>query len=525
MLLLASCALRRVPVAACAGLSAFPSLARVSVQCRNVACSTIGRAAPSRESREDGHRQEVSIPPLPIRAALVGSGVCLATPLFPVIGFVQLVYRIAPSTATRLTLLGGGAGILSFAAHTLVPNMYYYAPLLFPFALSNAVCSAGTYFVLDALWGRDVRSLASLRVLHMPVMGAVVGGLTGALAPMLYWPVCSSFYDLQVAISAEGMTNFFYNYYILPFSVTTGLIAGCMLHNVLALCILGIRGQSWIISAGPILAGSLGAAVMLYSMSRFDVPILQPSQECIDSKESCYVDTESLWWIIRIDAKTGKAYSAQVAHGTGETVGREPGIVCAVASRKLREALQARMTNAETTQFRDYNTYRSKQNAWFAEVMRGYINPSPVKSPQVATLAQTKHIWTDAVVRLTFSREYDEIPDMARSIVRATSDSCFRSDVSPKNKGIERDLKVCAKKLCRLVCMQDNGYSGSEDVRRALEASGVNVADAQKTLRKLGYKPNQAEVHDATPREFTNWALAALASVLCLMATKTCLQY
>ncbi|CAJ1341284.1 unnamed protein product, partial [Effrenium voratum] len=76
-------------------------------------------------------------PPLLVRSSLVAASTALMTPLFPVIGFNQLVFRYA--TPEMKLALHGGTSMVYFSAMTLVPNAFYYAPILLPFALGNGL--------------------------------------------------------------------------------------------------------------------------------------------------------------------------------------------------------------------------------------------------------------------------------------------------------------------------------------------------------------------------------------------------
>ncbi|OLQ09960.1 hypothetical protein AK812_SmicGene6364 [Symbiodinium microadriaticum] len=100
-------------------------------------------------------RSEVPVlreePPLPVRALLVGSTTALMTPLFPVIGFNQLVFRYA--TPEMKMALHGGTSMLYFSAMTLMPNAFYYAPILLPFAIGNGVTAGAFYLGADLLAG------------------------------------------------------------------------------------------------------------------------------------------------------------------------------------------------------------------------------------------------------------------------------------------------------------------------------------------------------------------------------------
>ena len=63
-----------------------------------------------------------------MRAGLVGSATALATPLFPVIGLNQLVFRYL--TPQQRLVLAGGSSMAYFSAMVLSPKLFWYAPLL-----------------------------------------------------------------------------------------------------------------------------------------------------------------------------------------------------------------------------------------------------------------------------------------------------------------------------------------------------------------------------------------------------------
>jgi hypothetical protein len=110
------------------------------------------------------------------------------TPLFPVIGFNQLVFRFM-DPQTRL-LLTTGSSMAVFTAMTLVPNAFYYAPVLLPFAIGNGITAMGLYAILEKGAGGPER-LAALNfslfsTLYMPVAGPALGVGTALITPFTY---------------------------------------------------------------------------------------------------------------------------------------------------------------------------------------------------------------------------------------------------------------------------------------------------------------------------------------------------
>ena len=86
-------------------------------------------------------------PPLAVRAGLVSASTALATPLFPIIGFNHLVFRFVPPE--QRMAIHGGTSMAYLSAMVLLPNAFYYAPVLLPFAISNGVTAGGLYIVAE----------------------------------------------------------------------------------------------------------------------------------------------------------------------------------------------------------------------------------------------------------------------------------------------------------------------------------------------------------------------------------------
>ena len=222
-----------------------------------------------------GHINTI-VPPLAVRAGLVGAATALMTPAFPVIGFTQLVFRFL-DPVTRMALSGGGSFLL-FSAMVLLPKSFYYAPILLPLAIGNAITASGLYLLLDLGVGGPA-ALAAARVLAIPVAGIGIGLGTALLAPFSY--------PLAFAVAFPEMEGFragdpelyawirevVFSWWLFPAVAGTGTCAGGLLHGFLRPLLVGVPGVPWPRLAGGVLAASGVALGVLYSTSlRIDVP-------------------------------------------------------------------------------------------------------------------------------------------------------------------------------------------------------------------------------------------------------------
>lgn len=126
------------------------------------------------------------VPPLLVRGSLVGATTALLTPLFPIIGFNQLVFRFV-SPAGRVAI-HGGTSMLYFSAMVLAPDAFFYAPVLLPFAIGNGVVASAAYVVAEGVAGGPA-ALAAMKIGPVPVAGPLIGAATALLAPNVY-PAC-----------------------------------------------------------------------------------------------------------------------------------------------------------------------------------------------------------------------------------------------------------------------------------------------------------------------------------------------
>ena len=239
-------------------------------------------------------------PPLAIRTSLVGGATALATPLFPIIGLNQLVFRYLPPQ-TRMAITGG-TSFAYFSAMTLVPNIFYYAPLLVPFAIGNGVTAAASYIALEAAAGgpdklKDWNIKLGSGGVAIPVAGPAIGMATALAAPLTYpltfalaWSPASPTVTAEAEAAAaqaqawawaydpavyEMVRELAYNQVMVPCLLTTGFASGLLLHVPLQPLVVGVDGVAWPQLAGGVLAAvALGLLVTYSAAGRVEIPHL-----------------------------------------------------------------------------------------------------------------------------------------------------------------------------------------------------------------------------------------------------------
>lgn len=257
-------------------------------------------------------------PPLIMRIALVSSSTALCTPIFPAIGFLNVVLRAAiRDTNFRYKLSGIGGSILSFAFYTIVPYSYQYAPLLLPCAIGNGAAAGSAYAILDLISGGPSSEIGK-KLLRNPLLtGGGIGAFTGICAPFyLYGPIYKSLYGL------EGISDILNNLpMIKSVSVTTGLIAGVAMYPILHYPIYGIQGINWSIFSGSLLLGTTSLLFYIYNPDDENVMKI-PEGSFVASKNRKLLDT-----IIRYDVKEGTfgAYSLTLNDYVGGIEQKEKG--------------------------------------------------------------------------------------------------------------------------------------------------------------------------------------------------------
>ena len=274
-----------------------------------------------------------------MRVCLVSATTALATPAFPVLGFLYLTARIAlPDAQLRRAMEGRWGGLVSFAAWTLLPNFYggAAASLLLPFAMGNAVVAGAAYGAADVAvaavgggGGGTSENIAN-RIMGAPhLLGSGVGATVGYVAPHhLYGPMLETMYGM------DGMSSSIQHIVNLPYvtstCVVTGAVAGMVLHPLLYYPVHGVPGWHWGVLSGTAFAAVIASSFYVYR-GREDARLPLP--------EGCYVDPsarEVVDSILRYDVAQREVRTYSL-HG-GEFVG--PPDRC-MEGRRIAEACRS----------------------------------------------------------------------------------------------------------------------------------------------------------------------------------------
>ena len=276
-----------------------------------------------------------------MRVCLVSATTALATPAFPVLGFLYLTARITlPDAQLRRAMEGRWGGLVSFAAWTLLPNLYggAAASLLLPFAIGNAVVAGAAYGAADVVLaavgggvggGTSGKNLA-IRIMGAPyLLGSGVGATVGYVAPHhLYGPMLETMYGM------DGMSSSIHHIVNLPYvtstCVVTGAVAGMVLHPLLYYPVHGVPGWHWGTLSGTAFAAVFASSFYVYR-GREDARLPLP--------EGCYVDPstrEVVDSILRYDVAQREVRTYSL-HG-GEFVG--PRDRC-MEGRRIAEACRS----------------------------------------------------------------------------------------------------------------------------------------------------------------------------------------
>jgi hypothetical protein len=254
-------------------------------------------------------------PPFPMRVALVGATVGLATPLLALGGVVFAWYRFLPlsaggrgARAAISVLIGGGVATLTWSP--VGPFLLNHADLVQPFALANTIAASFWYAALEARLGLQTMAgrfeagalpaIIPPRLLpshiSIPVGGLAVGLLTGASAAFL-WPACirvcwpDEMRELLLGRRQEATHLIdLYLQLAVPVGLPLAALAGYGLHGLLADVLLRTATpRPWTATSLPLLAAVLGAGALYFG--------------------TCSPYLEDLFWESRIDPSTGAVAS------------------------------------------------------------------------------------------------------------------------------------------------------------------------------------------------------------------------
>jgi len=282
-------------------------------------------------SKSKSTRSIIHEPPLPIRVALVSASTALCTPVFPAIGFVNVVLRAAIRDPNiRYQLSGSMGSILSIAFYTILPYSYQYAPLLVPCAIGNGIAAGGAYAALDVIAGGPTSALGSKLLRNPLIAGGGIGAFTGLVAPLyLYGPIYNALYGLEGISDAMFYLTF---PHFTGISVATGFAAGVAMYPVLHYPIYGIPSVPWGALTGVVLLGASAALFYIYNPNDENVMPL-PEGSFVSRKDVPLLDS-----IIRYDAEQDKfgTYSLTTNTYVGDADQKEKGQIIAEGVRKYQ---------------------------------------------------------------------------------------------------------------------------------------------------------------------------------------------
>ena len=493
------------------------------------------------------------VPPLGVRAGLVGGAVALATPLFPIIGLNQLAFRWL--TLDQRLVLTGGTSMLYFSSMVAAPQFFYYAPLLLPFAAGNGAVASATYVATEIAAGGP-RALASWDMLGVPVAGPAIGVATALAAPLAY-PVAFALMWPSGGASALGggaatlwtvafdpavyeqIRQLCYNPVMFPCLATTGALSGWLIHLGLRPLIVGVPGVGWPRLAGAVLAAVLAGLAALYSTAgRVEIAHLRDAHPAPPPSASswlrtatwlrglppCYVDGEAeLCWVAGLDATTGELVSRRLrparpanADADDDADGRR----CAFDATERTErgcaraddaaALRAKLADGEVA------VYASRRAAFFdglpavaSPLDRGAVGRA------LEGLPLGEHVLTDAVALLVAGAVDGAVVErgvtaclpllrdcsLAERLRSNTAFTLHRSwadggaDATSALLALLADLRLRRAQLAELIRL-DEGTPAGPYTRPHLEAhlggAGIDVPRARALLAG-GQRPSQRQ--------------------------------
>jgi hypothetical protein len=225
-------------------------------------------------------------PPLAVRSALVASTTAIATPAFPVVGFVNFGLRffvidrqMRQVVFGPVTIFSATLSLLTMAVNDLLPYAYSFAGLFLPFAVVNGALAGAAFTALDTALGTAV-------VAQNPLAGASMGAFVGLVGPIsgLYDSAFQWFYNIP---EVDGYFSWFLcNGITLPISVSTGFFVGGVMHPLLYRPILGLPGTPWARFSGIILATSVALFGHLYYGDYINNSRLFPPETYMTSDEA-----------------------------------------------------------------------------------------------------------------------------------------------------------------------------------------------------------------------------------------------
>lgn len=419
----------------------------------------------------------------------------MMTPLFPVIGLNYLVFRHVPADVRMAWL--GGTSMVSYSIMTLVPQAFYYAPILLPFAVGNGMVAGSLYLVADLAAGGP-KALAQHHFFfkQVPLFGPVLGATTANLVPYTYpscwgfvFPWNNEFNDLTL----QSIFNVCSHPFVSSCLTFTGLAAGLVIHKMLEPVILGVPGWSWPSLAGSVLAVASFGLIALYSATfRTTVPHLEDAD--LDnpklkgwlwaSKVNCLVSPEELCWVPGLDHRTGSVCSVQLEPSDlreeGFTFKRKgqpvQGLQRFRKSRRLLERAKKETARCFLNQF----------EAFWDGMYKNSLQTQDFQRLEAAL--QVPRVVEDALV-LCLTGRFQQ--DLTKSLEELHPLLSLKDLPKKRPKDLALELQTLRAAQFRELQRLASGEAGpfrAEEIRKSLEAAKISPDRVQKYLEDMEWK-------------------------------------
>jgi len=457
----------------------------------------------------------------------VGASTALMTPVFPIIGFNHLVFRFA--TPEQRMVIHGGTSMVYFSTMVLMPNAFYYAPVLLPFAVGNGVTAGGLYLIADVAMGGP-EALASQKLFGwIPLAGPLLGLSTALLVPLTYplsWgllypagagaAVNTEVFDFVVSVCYKFGPG-------LSCLAATGIVSGLILDIFLRPVVLGVPGWPWQRLAGALLSATALALAALYSTS-FRTQVLHVKDVDLESVQQsggflewlfptqvpCYVrGAEELCWVPTLDPVSGRVGSERraVAVDAEGRLALEPRAEgrSRTAGYQAFEAAEALRKKAVDQRVKVYTSQR-------AAFFNGFGH-QPIDKTSVERLSKElpigETIMTDALVMLLSGSPQALLEKSLATLLPSLQQSGLAqrldSSLNPLSHSWVSDLqtpeglRACLgelalraaqlRELLRLEAGASRGPWTAADLQRQLESAGVDLPRARAALKRLEWGP------------------------------------
>lgn len=257
------------------------------------------------------------MPPLLVRAALVGATVGIFTPVFATAGVAMVWWRVLPKSSLgnfikvcTVAAIGGGVGVL--CKDYIFPFLTHNSDMILPFAAANFLSSTAWFLALEAAFGPnaiknglDISKFISISVFQsapasLPLGAMAIGGLTALTAPLMWTYLTKTLCDIEVQtmLSFMDLQTFYYDWLLFPVGLPVGIGAGFGLFYILRPVVYGTVGMPWTKLALPILLAVVGVSLVYFTAFR-------PTR----------LSKHDMYWVIRTDPEKGFSYSYNLLDG------------------------------------------------------------------------------------------------------------------------------------------------------------------------------------------------------------------